>query len=81
MKDEKLIIQPKKYRDVTSVVSARLPGDMVRRLDEIASETGYNRNELIAICLEFAIDRMEYQKSSKKRISGKEAAHDDRTYG
>ncbi|MBQ9910182.1 MAG: ribbon-helix-helix protein, CopG family [Lachnospiraceae bacterium] len=71
MKDEKLIIQPKKYRDVTSVVSARLPGDMVRRLDEIASETGYNRNELIAICLEFAIDRMEYQKSRKKTDIGK----------
>lgn len=71
MKDEKLIIQPKKYRGVTSVVSARLPGDMVRRLDEIAEETGYNRNELIAVCLEFAIDRMVYQKEKKTQNTGK----------
>ena len=70
MKDEKLIIQPKKYREVTSVVSARLPGDMVRKLDEIAAETGYNRNELISICLEFAIDHMDY-RHGKKSVRGK----------
>ncbi len=65
MKDEKLIIQPKRYREATSVVSARLPNDMIRALDRVAEETGHNRNEIIAICLEFAIGRMEKAEEKK----------------
>lgn len=59
MKDEKLIIHPKKYRGTTAVVSARLPQDMIGTLDRVAEDTGYNRNEVIQICLEYAIDHME----------------------
>ena len=71
MKDEKLIIQPKKYREATSVVSARLPNDMIRALDRAAGDTGHNRNEIIAICLEFAIERMESGKEEKRDTAGK----------
>ncbi len=59
MDNAKLVIRPKRYREVTSVVSARLPNDMIRQLDRVAEDTGHNRNEIIAICLEFAIDHME----------------------
>lgn len=62
MADRKLVISPKKYREATTVVSARLPNDMVKEIDKVAENTGYNRNEVITICLEFAIDNMEEGK-------------------
>ena len=59
MAKEKLVIRPKAYRGPTAVVSARLPGEMVQAIDRIAKKTGYNRNEIIEKCLEFAIGNME----------------------
>lgn len=58
MAGEKLVIKKKKYQGTTQVVSARLPGDMIRDLDKVAEKTGYNRNEVIAMCLEFAIENL-----------------------
>ena len=62
MSEKKLVIPPKKYRGTTAVVSARLPVDMIEELDRVSSETGYNRNEIIAICLEYAIENMAERK-------------------
>ncbi len=59
MAKEKLVIKPKTYRGPTAVVSARLPKQMVDALDRVADRTGYNRNEIIEKCLEFAIGNME----------------------
>ncbi|MBQ1376905.1 MAG: hypothetical protein IJL98_05520 [Lachnospiraceae bacterium] len=59
MKQEKLIIPTKKYRGETAVVSARLPKTMVDELDRTADRTGYNRNEVISICLEYALNHLE----------------------
>lgn len=53
--ESKLIIRKKKYQGTTSVVSARLPNSMIRDIDRVADETGYNRNEVISLCLEFAM--------------------------
>ena len=58
MNDKKLIISSKKYKGDTSVVSARLPVEMIKELDRIADVTGRNRNEIISLCLEFAIDNL-----------------------
>ena len=55
---EKLIIPAKKYKGESSVVSARLPVEMIIKLDQIAERTGRNRNEIISICLEYAIDNL-----------------------
>lgn len=55
MAESKLIIRKKKYQGTTSVVSARLPNSMIRDIDRVADETGYNRNEVISLCLEFAM--------------------------
>ena len=63
--DEKLIIPQKKYTEETSVVSARLPNDLIRDLNEVTQKTGHNRNELIQICLEFALQRIEIESSEK----------------
>ena len=59
MSPEKLIIKPRKYRGETTVISSRLPNDMVREIDAIAASTGHNRNEIVLKCLAFALDRYE----------------------
>ena len=58
MDDKKLIISPRKYKGETSVVSTRLPVEMIKNLDSIAEKTGRNRNEIIMLCLEYAIDNL-----------------------
>lgn len=59
MTEKKLIISSKKYRGDTSVVSARLPNDLIKRIDEIAETTGRTRNEIVQRCLEFSVDYIE----------------------
>lgn len=59
MAEKKLVISSKKYRGDTSVVSARLPNDLIKRLDDVAEKTGRTRNEIIQICLEFSVDSIE----------------------
>ena len=58
MDERKLIISPRKYKGETSVVSTRLPVEMIKNLDSIAEKTGRNRNEIIMLCLEYAIDNL-----------------------
>lgn len=57
--EKKLEIKSKKYRGETTVISSRVPVDLVERLDEIAKESGRTRNEVIQLCLEFAADNIE----------------------
>lgn len=56
---EKLIIEKKNYKGETAVISARIPNDLIAKIDEIVSITGRNRNEIIQLCLEFAVDNLE----------------------
>lgn len=63
MAEKKLVIASKKYRGESSVVSVRLPNELIRQLDAIAEETGRTRNELIQNCLEFALGNLEIDKS------------------
>jgi len=59
MADKKLLISSKKFRGNSSVVSVRLPDDMIERLDYIAERTGRTRNEIIVKCLVFSIENLE----------------------
>lgn len=59
MQDKKLIISSKKFRGDSSVVSVRLPNDMIEQLDTIADRTGRTRNEIIQKCLAFSIENLE----------------------
>lgn len=59
MANQKLVIPPKKYKGDTSVVSTRLPNEMIKCLDNIAQSTGRNRNEIIMTCLEYAIENLD----------------------
>ncbi len=60
--EKKLIIPTKKYTGETSVVSARIPNDLIKHLDDICDETGRTRNEVVQMCLEFAVDNIEIER-------------------
>ena len=62
MSEKKLKISAKKYNGDTAVVSARLPSDLIREIDEICEKTGRNRNEIIQLCLEFAVENIEIEE-------------------
>ena len=59
MADKKLVISSKKFRGDSSVVSVRLPNDMIEKLDAIAEQTGRTRNEIIQKCLAYSIENIE----------------------
>ena len=54
-----LKIEPKKYCGETTVVSMRVARDMLKDLDDVALKTGRNRNEIMTMCLDFALNHME----------------------
>lgn len=63
-----LKIKPKKYTGESTVVSMRMPRDMVKEIDGIATATGYTRTELMMLCLEFSLQHMQIvQKQIKER--------------
>lgn len=57
--EKKLIISPRRFKGDSSVVSVRLPNDLVKSLDEIAEKTGRTRNEIIQKCIEFSVENLE----------------------
>ncbi|MBO7740782.1 MAG: ribbon-helix-helix protein, CopG family [Clostridia bacterium] len=59
MQENKLVISSKKFRGDSSVVSVRLPNDLIEKLDAIAEQTGRTRNEIIQKCLAFSIENIE----------------------
>ena len=59
MPEKKLVISPKKFRGDSTVVSVRLPNDMIEKLDDIAEQTGRTRNEIIQKCLTYSIENIE----------------------
>lgn len=50
------IIPPRKWTGESSVISARLPNTIIEKLDGIARETGRSRNELMLLCVEYALN-------------------------
>ena len=62
MENEKFIVKIKKNYGESSVVSARLPVEIVKKLDNTANNTGRTRNELILMCIEFALAKLEVEE-------------------
>ena len=58
MNTPKFEIPVKKYTGGSTVVSFRLPKDMLRDVDEVAARTGRTRNEVLSLCVEFALDHL-----------------------
>jgi len=62
MDDQKLIISSRKFRGDSSVVSVRLPNDLVEKIDEIAAKTGRTRNEIVQKCLAYSVDNLQIKE-------------------
>ena len=41
------------------VVSSHITYELVEELDKIAEKTGSTRNEIVQLCLEFAVENLE----------------------
>ena len=58
MEKKKLVIQSRRYVGESTVISLRLPREMLKVIDEVAKETGRTRNEILVLSMEFALDNM-----------------------
>lgn len=67
MEEPKSQISPKKYTGESTSVSVWMPKDMAADLDRIAETTGRTRNEIMTLCLEFAITHMEVTEQETQR--------------
>lgn len=56
--NDKFVIRTRKQYGENTVVSCRMPLEMVKKLDEIGQKAGRTRNELILRCVEFALDKV-----------------------
>ena len=59
MAEKKLIIRPHKYGGETSVISVRMPKEMISVIDQVAADTGRTRNEILVKSIEFALENIE----------------------
>ena len=59
MSEPILRITPKKYSGETTIVSMRIAKDLLKDIDAVANVTGRNRNEILTMSLEFALNHME----------------------
>lgn len=59
MQKPKLQITQKKYTEETAIISMRMPKDMLRDIDAVASRTGRTRNEILMLSMEFALENIE----------------------
>lgn len=64
MKD-KFVITQLRGEDGTSVVTARLPDRLVQRLEDVVAKTGRSRTQVIIMALEYALDRLEIEKTEQ----------------
>ena len=61
MSEKKLKIQPQRYGGDSTVISLRIPREMLAVVERVAAETGRSRNEILLLSLEFALDNMEIE--------------------
>lgn len=57
--NDKFIVRTRKQYGENTVVSCRMPVELVKKLDSIGQKTGRTRNDLILRCVEFALDKLE----------------------
>ena len=59
MAEKKLIIRPRRYGGETTVISLRIPKEMLTVIEQVANDTGRTRNEIMVLSMEYALDNME----------------------
>ena len=65
MDTPKFVIEPKKYSEESTIISMRLPKDMLRDIDKIAKLSGRTRNEILTLGMEFAIENLQLGEEEK----------------
>lgn len=66
MEEKKLVLSAKKFKsDSTTIISARVPTDLVKRIEELAKKTNRNRNEIVQILLTYAVDNAVVEEEEK----------------
>jgi predicted DNA-binding protein len=63
-----LRIPQKKYSGETTIVSMRMPKELLQRIDQAAALTGRNRNEILTMSLEFALNHMEIEEKKQEML-------------
>lgn len=61
MADKKLVIQNKKNSVESTIISMRIQKDLLMEIDEVVAKTGNSRNEVLQVCLRFAMDNLQIQ--------------------
>ena len=57
MEEKKLILSTKKFKsDRTTIISARVPTELIKKIEDLAKRTNRNRNEMVQILLTYAVD-------------------------
>ena len=59
MAEKKLVIKPHRFGGESTVISLRLPKEMLAVIDQVAADTGRTRNEILVLSMEFALENME----------------------
>lgn len=62
MEKEKFFVKAKKYKGETSVISLRVPNELIKQIDNVSTESGRPRNEILIMALEYAIENLEIKK-------------------
>lgn len=60
------ILPPRDKESETVGTGVRLPKSLLARLDEIADDENYSRNEVIAHFLKWALEQYETEKKPKR---------------
>jgi len=59
MEEKKLILTPKKFKtDSTTIISARVSTELMKKIENLAKKTNRNRNEMVQILLDYAVDNV-----------------------
>ena len=67
--DKFIVPQRKPAVGKSTVVSVRLPDTMLAKLEDVASKTGRSRNELVQMCIDYALVRLEITEESSTPVS------------
>lgn len=68
--DKKLKLTTKRYKGETSVISLRLPVELIDRLDDASTRTGRARTDVAIKCLEFALDNIIIEDDKEEEENG-----------
>ena len=66
MEEKKLVLSTKKFKaDSTTIFSARVPTELIKKIEDLAKRTNRNRNEMVQILLSYAVDNAVVEEEEK----------------